>query len=218
MRYVTVRVTPAEGEAFHPIGQALADEPSITREAIHRVELLADGTGIMLGESRGDRDAYEAILAESDYVIEYAVTGAESRWYAYLHFEPTETTRSMIEQLRQSPVMLEMPVPADEDGAMLLTSSATARGSRTLSRRRPTSTTSRSSRPASGPRRWTTLFACLTARQQEILEAAVEHGYYENPRRATHEDVAAVVDAAPSTVGEHLRKIEQRVFSQFTGP
>jgi hypothetical protein len=121
MRYVTVRVTPAEGEAFHPIGQALADEPSITREAIHRVELLADGTGIMLGESRGDRDAYEAILAESDYVIEYAVTGAESRWYAYLHFEPTETTRSMIEQLRQSPVMLEMPVPADEDGAMLLT-------------------------------------------------------------------------------------------------
>ncbi|WP_444542726.1 helix-turn-helix domain-containing protein [Halomicrobium urmianum] len=40
-------------------------------------------------------------------------------------------------------------------------------------------------------------------------------GYYRNPREATHEDVAERVGTTASTVGEHLRKIESRVFSRF---
>jgi len=39
-------------------------------------------------------------------------------------------------------------------------------------------------------------------------------GYYESPRRATRDDVAAV-GCSPTTAGEHLRKAEARVFSQF---
>jgi len=53
----------------------------------------------------------------------------------------------------------------------------------------------------------------LTERQREVLDAAVETGYYRDPRGATHEEVAAALDIAPTTVGEHLRKIEQRVFT-----
>nr|WP_277543467.1 helix-turn-helix domain-containing protein [Halomicroarcula sp. FL173] len=52
----------------------------------------------------------------------------------------------------------------------------------------------------------------LTPRQQEVLAAAVNVGYYRAPREATQQDVAAAVGLSPSTVGDHLRKIEERVF------
>jgi predicted DNA binding protein len=59
------------------------------------------------------------------------------------------------------------------------------------------------------------LFLSLTERQREVLEAATDLGYYDNPRQATHEDIAAEVDASPSTVGEHLRKVEAQVFAHL---
>jgi hypothetical protein len=51
----------------------------------------------------------------------------------------------------------------------------------------------------------------LTPRQRETLDTAVELGYYDVPRTATVEDLAADLDRAPSTVGEHLQKAEARV-------
>ncbi|WP_244605387.1 helix-turn-helix domain-containing protein [Halorhabdus rudnickae] len=40
-------------------------------------------------------------------------------------------------------------------------------------------------------------------------------GYYSEPRQAFLEDVSGIVGIAPVTVGEHLRKVEQRVFSEL---
>ncbi|MXR22550.1 helix-turn-helix domain-containing protein [Halobacterium bonnevillei] len=37
---------------------------------------------------------------------------------------------------------------------------------------------------------------------------AVDAGYYDVPRTASQDDVAAQLDCAPSTVAEHLRKAE----------
>ena len=59
------------------------------------------------------------------------------------------------------------------------------------------------------------LYAQLTDRQREILAAAVEVGYYEVPRQASHEDIADHLGIAPATVGEHLRKIESTVLKEI---
>jgi len=215
MRYVTVRVTPSEETAFHPLGQALADAADITREAVHRVELLSDGTSVMLAEARGNRDRYEAILEESEYVRQYAVTGAEGRWYAYLQFEPNETNQRMLRHRQESVVMMEMPIEVHPDGSMDITfvgdEGAFAEAVPADGDDFETELLETGQRPPRGQ----DLFACLTDRQQTILEIAIELGYYENPREATQGDIAAAVDANAGTVGEHLRKIEHRVFSQF---
>lgn len=55
------------------------------------------------------------------------------------------------------------------------------------------------------------LTASLTSRQTEAVQAALSVGYYTIPREGTHEDVAAVLDCAPSTASEHLRKAEARL-------
>lgn len=215
MRYVTVRVEPSEGTAFHPLGQDLADAEEITREAIHRVELLANGTGVLLAEARGNREHYETIIETSDYVRQYAVTGAEGRWYAYVQFEPNEINRRMLEHRQESPVMMEMPVEVNPDGSMEITfvgdEGAFAEAVPADADAFETELLETGQRPPKGDE----LFASLTERQQTILDAALELGYYENPREATQAEIADAVDATAGTVGEHLRKIEHRVFAQF---
>ncbi|GAA0231266.1 helix-turn-helix domain-containing protein [Halobacterium noricense] len=57
----------------------------------------------------------------------------------------------------------------------------------------------------------------LTDRQRDALRTAAEMGYYENPRRATQDEVAVVLDIAPSTVAEHLRKAESTLVSDALG-
>lgn len=215
MRYVTLRITPTEGAAFHPLGQQLADEPDIVREAVHRVELLADDTGIMLAEARGDQARYEALMDDSEYVHDYAVTGADGRWYAYVHFEALDRTREMLRHRRESEVMMEMPVEVSGDGTMELTFVGDESGFADAVPMAADSYDVEVVETGSRSPQVDDLFAALTERQQEILDVAAEMGYYENPREATHADVAAAVDTSPSTVGEHLRKIESRVFSQF---
>lgn len=218
MRYVTVRVEPSEGTAFHPLGQALSDAEDVTREAIHRVELLEDGTGVLLAEARGNRDHYEEILDGSDYVHQYAVTGTEGRWYAYCQFEPNDANRRMLQHRQESTVMMEMPIEVHPDGGVEITfvgdEGAFAEAVPADDDAFETELLETGQRPPRGE----DMFACLTERQQTILETAIELGYYENPREATQGDVAEAVGTTAGTVGEHLRKIEQRVFSQFVDP
>ena len=58
--------------------------------------------------------------------------------------------------------------------------------------------------------------ARLTERQREAVKTAVDLGYYEIPRTATQEDIAAELNCAPSTAAEHLRKAEsQALRAQF---
>ncbi|MFC7057266.1 helix-turn-helix domain-containing protein [Halovenus salina] len=49
----------------------------------------------------------------------------------------------------------------------------------------------------------------------QVLQAAVDHGYYERPRDVTVSDLAAILDEPRSTVQYRLRTAEDRIMSQF---
>ncbi|MFB6198497.1 MAG: helix-turn-helix domain-containing protein [Halobacteriaceae archaeon] len=51
----------------------------------------------------------------------------------------------------------------------------------------------------------------LSERQRAAVTAALELGYYESPRKATHADVAERLDCAPNTATEHLQKAEAKL-------
>ena len=57
----------------------------------------------------------------------------------------------------------------------------------------------------------------LTARQQSALEAAYHAGYFEWPRDADGEAVAASLGVAPPTFHQHLRKAQAAVFDAVVG-
>ncbi|WP_246989429.1 helix-turn-helix domain-containing protein [Halorientalis marina] len=51
----------------------------------------------------------------------------------------------------------------------------------------------------------------LSDRQREAVAVALELGYYNQPRGATHEDVAAELECAPQTASDHLQKAEANI-------
>ncbi|WP_167837495.1 helix-turn-helix domain-containing protein [Halosimplex halophilum] len=214
MRYVTVRATHAEGEAFHPLGAAVADEPAVTTGPIHQLELIDGDTGVSLSEVRSGLDRYSEVLADSPYVIEYTTTGAD-RGFAYTHFELDELTRRLLRYRRSSDLIVEMPIESEPDGATVVTlvgDAAAFSGAFDPIPAEVSIDVVETGEYDPGVRQ---LFGRLTARQREVLEAAVRAGYYENPRETTQEGLAEELGVSPATVGEHLRKIESRVLSGF---
>lgn len=216
MRYVTVRVDPTENGGIHPIGEQLTAEPSITREAIHSVELLDDGTILLFAEGSGDRDRYEEIAAASPNVVDVLVTGTEP-WLAVSQFEPTAETRRLLELRRESNVSVELPIRIDDDGALRVTFLGSDADVQALYRTVEDGSTLSFDVVETGgyDPDDAALTRRLTGRQREVLEAAVELGYYRASREATLRDVGDAVGISASTAGEHLRKIEERVFSEL---
>ncbi|AHG01725.1 bacterio-opsin activator (plasmid) [Halostagnicola larsenii XH-48] len=213
MRYLTIHIRPADNGAFHPLAEQLVDEPSITREAIRNVELLANGTILLFAEGSGDRERYEEIMENSKFVIDYLVSG-EDRWMAVSQFEPTDLTRRMLKRQRESDLIIETPIYFNADGSFqvsyLGTDSAFQEFVQDSGEQLPvTFEVIETGEYKPDEASFTRL---LTTRQQEVLETAVKAGYYSIPRESTLDDVAAIVGIAPTTVGDHLRKVEERVF------
>lgn len=57
----------------------------------------------------------------------------------------------------------------------------------------------------------TAILERLTNRQQEVLYAAHEAGYYQRPRRKTGEEIAAELDISPTTFQQHIRAAERKL-------
>ncbi|MFW6383968.1 MAG: bacterio-opsin activator domain-containing protein [Halodesulfurarchaeum sp.] len=55
----------------------------------------------------------------------------------------------------------------------------------------------------------------LTERQTEVLEAAYEGGYFENPRSISGEELAAAFDLSGSAVYKHLRAAQRRLLERL---
>jgi len=56
------------------------------------------------------------------------------------------------------------------------------------------------------------VFSELTEKQLEALQVALEHGYYEVPKKATAEEIARKHRVPRTTYEEHVRKAESKIF------
>jgi hypothetical protein len=216
MRYVTMRLSPTKGNGFHPLGKQLSEDPSIQREAIHHVEFLDNETVLTLAEGSGNRERYEDIMSSSRAVDAYMVSGDE-RWMAVSQFEPTDEVRRLLEWQQQADIVVETPILFGVDGTQKITILGDESAFRAIFEEAENMDSLEVEITETGEyepdaQRFT---RSLTSRQEEVLAAAVDVGYYRAPREATHEDVAQAVGLAPSTVGDHLRKIEESVFESI---
>jgi hypothetical protein len=213
VRYLTVRLQATADGAFHPVGKRLAAAPSVRREALHHVELLENDTVVTFAEGSGDRQRYEELMRDAPAVEEFLVSGDE-RWMATSQFTAREPVRTLLEWQRDADFVVEWPIRLNEDGSATITYLGSDSEFQRLFDRVVQSAALDAEVIETGPYEPDTdaFLRPLTNRQQEVLEAAVAVGYYENPREATHDEVAEAVGIAPATAGDHLREIERRVF------
>jgi hypothetical protein len=214
MRYVKVVLVP-DGDEFHPAADVLAVESAVTREAIDHVNLLNDGTAVTLSRLRGDPDRLVEILEATAAVIRFDVSETGGALQAYTHFEPNETTLALLELTREHELVLDTPVEYGPDGSLRVAVIGEDDVVQSAVAAVPEGVRLELEQLSDYEPEQRELSSLLTARQHEILDAAVEVGYYEAPRDATHEDVADRVGVSTTTVGEHLRKIEARLLSEL---
>lgn len=55
----------------------------------------------------------------------------------------------------------------------------------------------------------------LTARQEKLLQTALEKGYFDFPRRIRLENLASLLDVAPSTLSEVLRRGMKKILKKY---
>lgn len=213
MRYVKVALISESGD-LDPVGQEIAADPSLTRESILHINRLNDGTIVTLSQLRGDGKRLESILENADTVISYNVTSLRDGLQAYIHAHPSNVANTLLSITQEYEFVLDTPIEHGPDGlrvAMIGKEETVRQALENV----PDGVRIELEQLSDYDPELRELSSLLTDRQQEILNTAADLGYYEVPRRSTHQDIADELGLSTTTVGEHLRKIEARMLSEI---
>ena len=212
MKHVRARLTAGgdEGE-IHPMYDLWANAEFIERSTALQWNFTGDALGI-LHYAVGDADAFEAALEAIPEVLGYdIVRAAEDRFYVYIRDATTDGLNNLFAPITRSGLVVIPPIRYHEDGTV------------TVSLFGPDAEIQAAVDHIHGPvdvsieaingleSMAPTVEPRLSERQRAAMKAGAELGYYEIPRTASHEDVAAAIDCAPSTAAEHLRKAEAKL-------
>lgn len=215
MRYVRTVIIPRDG-GLHPVDERIAAEPNLTRELLHNISLLDDGTAITLYQLSGDADVAHEIAQESDEVLDYQLSEGDNHLTVYAHFVPTQDIVDLLSLFREYEVILDMPLEYTSDGSLRAHIVGEEEVIREIIPKIPDGLGLNLEQISDYVPEEERMFSLLTERQQETLQAALEVGYYRVPREATHQDIADHIDRSDGTVGEHLRKIEAKVMEAIS--
>lgn len=210
MRAATVRITPPE-EPSHPAAKALVAHPDVTPGRVEHLTELSDGTVVVMVQFQGDADIVEDVLSGAEGVLEYHQTKEDRTVYGQVHFEPTDTSEALLALRRDYTLTVQMPIRIDVDGRVIVSVIGDERTIQRAIDSLPESFGTELLKIGEYEPETDRPEAQLTTRQREVLEAAFDVGYYEEPREGTQADVAEAVGLAPATAGEHLRRIEGNV-------
>jgi len=135
------------------------------------------------------------------------------RFHCYVHVPPGEPAGSLMTLAQRYALMIDTPLEFTDRGALRTRLVGTHEMLRQALDQVPETIQVTVEQVGQYTPERGDMLSMLTDRQLEVFRTAVDLGYYEIPRRATHEDIADNLGCAPSTVDEHLRKAESRVLS-----
>lgn len=215
MRSLTFVCTPSDGHAGHELVEA----SNLTRERIYHTNVMEDGTMILLGRLSGDLDQARQVFADEDDILAYSISGEdEGSGLAYVHARPPSEVRQLMHLPREHEVFLDFPLETTARGGLrIVMIGETNEVLQEALADIPDEMDVTVERIGRYPDSSGDVAALLTDRQQEMLNVALDLGYYRVPRQATHADIAERVGLTVGTVTEHLQKIEARVFGTFEG-
>jgi hypothetical protein len=204
-------------EARNPMHQFVVDHEGYEASYLLRGNNIDDTVHTLLFYVDGHPIApYREALEATENVLGYAIsTCPDESFYLYVRDRLSETGRGIVDAVTTAGLVSVSPVAFNADGTMDLTLVGPGE---TVQRaveavpdgigvdvREVGEYASHRFEPS----------AALTDRQFEAVAAAVDCGYYEEPREGSTTDVAEALDCSPGTAAEHLRKAEQRVMGRL---
>ncbi len=215
MRAVTFTLDHPDGP--HIAHRMFGADSEFEREQIYHLNVLADETVILLGRLRGDLDEANRLLSEHTDVLGYSISSEESqRGLVYVHAQPPPAMQQFLELPRLHEVFFNFPIGSTSDGRISVEMiGETNEVLRAALADVPPELDVTIQRIGPYPDTGEHVVALLTDRQREVLDIALDLGYYDVPRQATHRDIAERLGLSVGTVSEHLQKIEARVFKHL---
>jgi len=217
MKHVKVRLT-AHGREWdiHPMYGVMTRTPFVKRATALQWNYTGDALGI-LHYVVGDADALEAAMQEIPEVVGYDIERIDGQsCYVYVRDATTDPLQEMFGPISSGGLVVVPPIEYESDGTVAF--SIFGPDDELQGVVTDISVPVKVTIEAVGglARTRSAVEARLTERQREAVKTAVDLGYYEIPRTATQEDIAAELNCAPSTAAEHLRKAESQVLrAQF---
>lgn len=212
MKHVRLTLDAGGREAdIHPMFALMSDSDHVERSTALQWNFTGDELGI-LHYVEGDADGFAAVVADVPEVVDFELTRAsDGAFYAYISDELTPEARAMFEVLATGTAVVVPPVVYERDGTVSLSVFGPGEDIETAFDLVP-DFVDVGVREVGGMAGLPGLHeTALSDRQRRAVRAGLERGYYDVPRTASHEDVAAAIDCAPSTAAEHLRKAESKL-------
>lgn len=211
MQYATFDVS-ARAENDILLGEVLTAPAMSALETIGQFDRAGDGTASALFEFGPSLPSPERAF-DSPATIDYATFDTGDSVRAFLHFEMPETMAALTGVVREQALVISYPIEAQGRSGLRITLVGFQEALQNAFSELHRTYDLRVECMGAYREQCNRLVSELTPKQRETLKAAVDAGYYDVPRRATHEDVAGILGRADATVGEHLRKVEARVLT-----
>lgn len=217
MKYLRLCVRH-DDETVHPMHAfEMRHEAIEWAELVHWNAVVGE-TNTQVFRVRGEPAVFRTKLAERDATEAYSVTEAvDGVFHCCVRDRVTAADRRYLDAFARGTLVVVPPIAFNPDGTTDLTVVGTPTDVADAVEDLPDgmSATVRSVGPYR--RHAASAGARLTDRQRRAVSVAVEHGYYDSPRGCTVAEVAAVLDVAPGTAAEHLRKAESTVMRHAVG-
>lgn len=214
MRFATLRVSPLEA-AYSGADRELANAEGITRRSIRQFDLREDGTVVVLKSLRGDRELIDDIYESRPEVLAHEVSEDRDVVHVYAHFSGTDTAEEVLRLARDEGILVETPMEYTEDGSLRLTVVGESSGiSAFVTRVRDWVAVSVDGVGTYGAES-ARLRSSLTPTQRQLLDLAVERGYFDVPRQVTAAELGEELGVSASAVSDRLRRVESNVLPQL---
>lgn len=210
MRAVTLLVSlPGD----YPTAELFEGDAVLERERIYNLNVLEDGSIVLLGRVSGDLKHAREFIEQRMDVLGFSISNRdEDGGLVFIHARPPAKIARFIELPRKHEVFFDFPIEATSDGRLkIVMIGETNDDLQQALADIPLGIGVEIERIGPYTEDTNDIRALLTDRQREILDVALDLGYYEIPRRTTHRDIAAELDVTAGTVSEHLQKIEARI-------
>ncbi|MFC7227632.1 helix-turn-helix domain-containing protein [Salinirubellus salinus] len=216
MKYLRLAVREPP-ESRNPMHTFVMERDEVTLTQLWNWSTTDEAVDVVLFRVVGDRGVYTAALEEVPFVTAYeTVRLDEESFYAYVEHETRDADRGFREPFVDRRVLTLPPIEFASDGETRMEVVGRQTDVQAVVDGFPAEFEVRVDRIGSYEHGLDG-GALLTGRQREAVAVALELGYYEVPRSASVDAVAAELGCAASTAADHLRKAQARLARQAVG-
>jgi len=214
MRKATIVLTDRYDQTADPFARS----NNVVVDSTRYMSPVTDGKHIEMVDISGDLSEAEAALDADDHVIEYDITGESGAGIAYIQRHSSGVIGELLSILYGHDLVLDWPIRHELSGqeyesrfSVVGTNSSLQRAAESL----PARVTMELQQIGRLNPEQSGVMGVLTSRQRELLEFAVDEGYYEVPRRTTHRTLASKLGLSAGTVSDRLQRIERRLVTSY---